>query len=167
MSSSQFAAEYIRVVKARFLDMKRTAERAFDQLEDEMIGWSPNEESNSIGIIVKHMSGNMVSRWTDFFHSDGEKPNRDRDDEFEGTITAREELDARWNRGWTVFLNALDGIGENDLLRPVYIRGEAHTLIEAIERQMYHYSYHVGQIVYAAKQVQKSWTTLTIPKRKK
>ncbi|MCM3005154.1 DUF1572 family protein [Priestia koreensis] len=167
MSSSQFAAEYIRVVKARFLDMKKTAERAFDQVDDEMIGWSPNEESNSIGIIVKHMSGNMVSRWTDFFHSDGEKPNRDRDDEFEGTITTREELDARWKRGWTVFLNALDGIGEDDLLRPVYIRGEAHTVMEAIERQMYHYSYHVGQIVYAAKQVQKSWTTLTIPKRKK
>ncbi|GMB08772.1 uncharacterized protein DUF1572 [Thermolongibacillus altinsuensis] len=167
MSNNQsVASEYLRVVKARFEDMKKTAEKTFEQLDDQHLFWFPNDHSNSIAVIVKHMSGNMVSRWTDFLHSDGEKPYRDRDGEFENTISSREELYEVWNKGWDVFLKALESLKEEHLLQIIYIRSEPHTVIEAIERQMYHYSYHIGQIVYIAKQLKSSnWKSLTIPKK--
>jgi hypothetical protein len=159
--------EYLKVVRERFLDMKNTAERAMEQLSEKELFYCFNEESNSIAIIVKHMSGNMISRWTDFFISDGEKPNRNRDDEFINDLKSREELFACWEKGWDTFLNTLNKINENDLLKTVTIRNEPHSVIQAIERQMYHYSYHVGQIVYIAKQIKsKDWKTLTIPRRK-
>jgi hypothetical protein len=159
--------EYLRVVRKQFLDMKMTAERAMEQLSDDELFYRLNEESNSIAIIVKHMSGNMISRWTDFFHSDGEKPNRDRDAEFINDWSTREEVLACWEKGWTTFFHTLNEITENDLLKTVTIRNEPHTVIQAIERQMYHYSYHVGQIVYIAKQIKSTdWKTLTIPRKK-
>jgi hypothetical protein len=113
------------------------------------------------------MAGNMLSRWTDFFTTDGEKADRNRDGEFEADAATREALLARWERGWQVFFGALESIGEEDLLRTITIRQEPHSVIQAIERQMYHYSYHVGQIVYLAKQmVDADWQTLTIPRKR-
>jgi hypothetical protein len=160
------AVEYLRTVRDRFNEVRQTAERTFAQLSDAQLFWSPNAESNSIAIIVKHISGNMRSRWTDFFATDGEKPNRDRDGEFMLDATTRTDLLASWDNGWSIFLGALDSITEADLLRTVYIRTQPHTVIEAIERQMYHYSYHVGQIVYIAKQIKDAeWQTLTIPRK--
>lgn len=158
--------EYLNVVKAKFAEMKRTAEKTFEQLHDNELCWCPNEQSNSIAIIVQHMSGNMISRWTDFLTTDGEKRDRDRDSEFEQHISSRDELYEVWNKGWDVFLKALHMLKADDLLRIVFIRGEAHTVIEAIERQMYHYSYQIEQIVYIAKQLKSNeWKTLTIAKK--
>jgi uncharacterized damage-inducible protein DinB len=160
------AVEYLKTVRDRFNEVRQTAERAFAQLSDAQLFWSPNAESNSIAIIVKHISGNMRSRWTEFFATDGEKPDRDRDGEFLVDATTRADLLASWDNGWSTFLGALESITEADLLRTVYIRKQPHTVIEAIERQMYHYSYHVGQIVYIAKQLKDAdWQTLTIPRK--
>lgn len=168
MTDAQIFPEYMKTITARFNSMKVTAEKTFDQLDEDMLFWRANEQSNSISVIVKHMSGNMVSRWSDFLHTDGEKSSRDRDGEFEDTITNRNDLLDVWNEGWTVFLGALAEINEEHLLQKIYIRNEPHTVIEAIERQMYHYSYHIGQIVYIAKQVKSDgWKSLTIPKRVK
>ncbi|MEC0370835.1 DUF1572 family protein [Paenibacillus chibensis] len=160
---------YLQVATAKFKELKQSAEKAIAQISDDVkLNWAPNEESNSIAVIVKHISGNMISRWTDFLTSDGEKPGRDRDEEFEGTIESREELLAVWNRGWDVFLQTLSDLTGEDMLRTVYIRQQPHTVLEAIERQMSHYSSHVGQIIYAAKMIQgDDWQTLTIPRKKK
>jgi hypothetical protein len=159
--------EYLKTVTQRFREMKINAEKAIEQLTESELFWSPNEESNDVAIIVKHMSGNMVSRWTDFFTTDGEKPFRNRDDEFVGDIHTKEQVIELWELGWNTFLTALKDIHEDDLLKTITIRNEPHTVIEAIERQMYHYSYHVGQIVYIAKNLKSSnWKTLTIPRKK-
>ncbi|WP_219619910.1 MULTISPECIES: DUF1572 family protein [Bacillus] len=161
------SSEYLRVIKLQFQEMKKTTEKTFEQLDDEAFFWYPNDDSNSIAVIVKHVSGNMVSRWTDFLHSDGEKPDRDRDGEFENTISNREQLYEVWDRGWNVFFHALATLNEEHLLKNIVIRNEPHSVIEAIERQMYHYSYHIGQIVYIAKQLKgESWRSLTIPRKK-
>ncbi|PLR75784.1 hypothetical protein CU633_19310 [Bacillus sp. V3-13] len=161
------SSEYLRVIKLRFQDMKKTAEKTFEQLDDEALVWYPNDDSNSIAVIVKHMSGNMVSRWTDFLTSDGEKPDRNRDGEFENTISNREQLYEVWNRGWDVFFQALNSLNKEHLLQNLFIRNESHSVIEAIERQMFHYSYHIGQIVYIAKQLKgDSWRSLAIPRKK-
>lgn len=160
--------EYLRTVRNRFAEVKATAERTFAQLTGDQFFWTPNAESNSISVIIQHMSGNMISRWTDFFDSDGEKPTRNRDEEFVmAEDTTCEALLARWNEGWSTFLGAVESLTEADLLRTVYIRKQPHTVMEAIERQMYHYSYHVGQIVYIAKMLKDAdWQTLTIPRRR-
>jgi hypothetical protein len=159
--------EYLSVARARFREMKRTAEKTFAQLTDEQLFWAPNAESNSIAVIVQHLNGNMISRWTDLFGSDGEKPDRNRDGEFELADRGRTNLLALWEEGWTAFLLALDGLTEEDLLRTIYIRKEPHSVIQAIERQMYHYGYHTGQIVYIAKQLRDAeWQTLTIPRKR-
>jgi uncharacterized damage-inducible protein DinB len=158
--------EYLKTVIQRFRGTKRTAEKAIEQLNENELFWAPNEESNSIAIIVKHMSGNMVSRWTDFFTTDGEKLFRNRDDEFVGDLQTKEQVMELWELGWDTFLTVLKDIDEDDLLKKITIRNEPHTVIEAIERQMYHYSYHVGQIVYIAKNLKSSnWKTLTIPRK--
>ncbi|MEH7308260.1 DUF1572 family protein [Neobacillus drentensis] len=149
------------------MEAKITTEKAIEQLTESELFWSLNEESNSVAIIVKHMSGNMVSRWTDFFTTDGEKPYRNRDDEFVGDIQTKEQVMELWELGWDTFLTALKDIDEEHLLKTINIRNEPHSVIEAIERQMYHYSYHVGQIVYLAKIIRSSdWKTLTIPRKK-
>jgi hypothetical protein len=160
---------YLQTATDRFKELKQSAEKAMAQISDETkLNWAPNEESNSIAIIVKHMSGNMISRWTDFLTTDGEKPDRDRDEEFEGIISSKEELRDVWNRGWDVFLQTLSKLKGEDILRTVYIRQQPHLVLEAIERQMSHYSSHVGQIIYVAKMIQDDdWQTLTIPRKKK
>lgn len=165
---SEIKGEFLQSVRKIFLQYKAVAEKAIDQLEADQLFIQPNEDSNSIAIVVKHMAGNMISRWTDFFTSDGEKPNRDRDSEFENDIAEKKILMARWEQGWNIFTATLNGLTPEDLQRTVYIRGEAHTVLEAINRQLAHYSYHVGQIVYAAKLLKKTeWSTLSIPKKKK
>jgi hypothetical protein len=159
--------EYLKTVIKRFTEAKITTEKAIEQLTENELFWSPNDESNSIAIIIKHMSGNMVSRWTDFLHTDGEKPYRNRDDEFVGDIKTKEQVMELWELGWETFLSALKDIDEEHLLKTITIRNEHHSVIEAIERQMYHYSYHVGQIIYIAKQLKSSdWKSLTIPRKK-
>lgn len=163
----EVSSEYLRVVRASFKEMKTLAEKAFEQLDENELFWFPNDDSNSIAVIVQHMGGNMVSRWTDFVDTDGEKPNRNRDSEFERYISNRTELYERWNKGWTVFLEALDSIHEDDLVRVIKIRNEPHSILQAIERQMFHYSTHIGQIIYIAKQLKSTnWVSLSIPKKK-
>lgn len=160
--------EYLKTVTQRFTDAKITTEKAIEQLTERELFWSPNEESNSIAIIIKHMSGNMVSRWTDFFTSDGEKPYRNRDDEFVEDSKTKEQVMELWELGWNTFFTALKDIDEEHLLKTITIRNEPHSVIEAIERQMYHYSYHVGQIIYIAKNLKSSdWKSLTIPRKSK
>lgn len=158
---------YLVSVKKQFLYYKTVGEKAMDQLQAQQLFEVPNENSNSIAIIVKHLWGNMLSRWTDFLTSDGEKPWRQRDAEFENDITTKEDLLQKWNEGWKVFLDTLDSLTEDDLNRIIYIRNEGHTVTEAINRQLAHYPYHVGQIVYVSKLLKSGeWNSLSIPKNK-
>lgn len=146
---------------------KRLAERAIAQLPDEALVAAPDAESNSVAIIVKHLAGNMRSRFTDFLTNDGEKPDRKRDTEFEAPPKTRGELMAMWEAGWQHVFDALTPLTEADLSHKVYIRSEAHSVTQAINRQMAHYAYHVGQIVYLAKHFAGSkWIALTIPRGK-
>jgi len=156
---------YLNVVQERFKLVKADGDKTLAQLDMEQLHWAVNEVSNSIAVIVKHVSGNMISRWTDFLTSDGEKKTRNRDDEFLDSIASKEELIAVWEKGWDVFLNTLNSLTEEDLLKSVTIRGQQHTVIDAIERQMAHYASHVGQIIYVAKQIKgDDWQTLSIPR---
>ena len=130
---------------------KLLGEQTFAQLPEEALMWQYNTESNSIATIVKHLSGNMLSRWTDFLTSDGEKEWRNREDAFIETIQTKEELLDIWNKGWECFFDALNGLQADQLSQIIYIRNEGHTVIEAINRQLAHYPYHIGQIVFYAK----------------
>jgi uncharacterized damage-inducible protein DinB len=146
---------------------KKLAERAMQQCPDDALFESLDVESNSIAIIVKHMAGNMRSRWTDFLTTDGEKPDRNRDTEFEDAPKTRVELMKLWERGWKHIFDALEPLGNDDLVRKITIRTEPHSVTQAINRQVAHYSYHVGQIVYIAKHLAgRKWQTLTVPKKK-
>lgn len=148
-----------------FQGLKKLGDKSLAQLPDAGFRWAPDAESNSIAIMINHLHGNMLSRWTDFLTTDGEKPNRDRDAEFEDDGASAADLLARWEQGWGTLLGALAALKPDDLLRNVTIRGEAHTVIQAIHRQISHYGYHVGQLVYAAKAYRSSaWQTLSIPK---
>jgi hypothetical protein len=145
---------------------KRLGDRAMEQVSDEALFATLDDESNSIAIIVKHLAGNMRSRWTDFLTSDGEKPDRDRDSEFEAPPKTREELLAQWETGWQLMFDALAPLTDADLSRTAYIRTEAHSVMQTIHRQLAHYSYHVGQIVYLANHFAgPDWKALTIPRR--
>jgi len=158
---------YLESVKKQFLYYKLLGEKAMDQLEPEQLFVSVNEDTNSIATIVKHISGNMLSRWTDFLTSDGEKEWRNRDGEFEATIQTKEELLNVWNSGWDCFTTALNSLTPDQLSTIIYIRNEGHTVIEAINRQLAHYPYHIGQMVFYAKMLKKEeWTSLSIPKNK-
>jgi hypothetical protein len=158
---------YLESVKKQFLYYKTLGEKAMDQLEPEQLFVSINEDTNSIATIVNHISGNMLSRWTDFLTSDGEKEWRNRDAEFVDTIKTKEELLATWNKGWECFFDALNGLQAEQLSTVIYIRNEGHTVIEAINRQLAHYPYHIGQIVFYAKMLKNSeWTSLSIPRNK-
>lgn len=158
-------AGYLESVIKQVEYYKLLGEKSFDQLTDEQLFWQANEASNSIATIVKHLSGNMLSRWTDFMTTDGEKEWRNRDAEFETETTSREALLQQWNEGWDCFLNALNSLQEIDLEKIIYIRNMGHTVMEAINRQLAHYPYHVGQIVFIAKLVcDESWISLSIPK---
>ncbi len=151
-----------------FKNYKILAEKSFNQLsKDEQFHFVSDYEANSIAVIIKHMSGNMISRWTDFLTTDGEKPTRNRDIEFiEGTET-KEQLLQIWEKGWGVFFGTLNSLTEKDLLKIVTIRQEPLTVTQALLRQAAHYSYHVGQIVFIAKHLKnKNWNPLSIPKNK-
>ncbi|TKI62859.1 DUF1572 domain-containing protein [Lysinibacillus mangiferihumi] len=156
---------YLKAVRERFKTIKADGDKAIAQLDIEQLHWAFNEESNSIAVIVKHVSGNMISRWTDFLTTDGEKTTRNRDEEFIDSIDTKEELLTIWEKGWQVFLDSLLSLTEMDLMAHVFIRGQQHTVIDAIERQMAHYAAHVGQIVYVGKQIKgEEWKTLSIPR---
>lgn len=144
---------------------KTLGEKAMAQITDEALFQIPDEKSNSISVIVKHLHGNMLSRWTDFLTTDGEKEWRDRDSEFEETIETREEVMKQWNEGWACVFSALATLQPEDFDKTVYIRNMGQTVLEAIMRQMAHYAYHIGQIVYLARLFNEGdWKTLTIPK---
>lgn len=157
---------YIESAKKRFLSYKELGERSIAQVDDRQIHWKPDENSNSITIIVKHMSGNMLSRFTDFLTSDGEKPWRERDAEFEEDHCTREQLLSAWEKGWQCLMNAVNGLKEDDLSRMVTIRREELSVVDALNRQLAHYAYHVGQIVYLAKMMKsEDWKSLSIPRK--
>lgn len=146
---------------------KKLAERAMEQCPDACLFSAMDSESNSIAIMVKHMAGNMRSRWTDFLTTDGEKPGRNRDTEFEDAPETRAELLAVWERGWNCLFSALEPLTEADMARTVTIRAEPHSVLQAINRQIAHYSYHVGQIVFLAKHFaakHNHWSCLTVPR---
>jgi hypothetical protein len=146
---------------------KRLGDRAIAQVSDDALFEALDAESNSIAIIVKHLAGNMRSRWTDFLNSDGEKPDRDRDSEFEAPPTTRDAVLSLWESGWELTFAALSPLTDSDLSRTAYIRGEAHSVMQTIHRQVAHYAYHVGQIVFLAKHsAGLDWNALTIPRRK-
>jgi hypothetical protein len=158
---------YLKSADRQFRYYKKLGDDAIAQIDDKALLWQPNEESNSITIIVKHLWGNMLSRWTDFLTTDGEKEWRQRDAEFEGEELTREQLLQKWEEGWQCLFNALGSITDEELEQVVYIRNEGHTVLEAINRQIAHYSYHVGQIVYIAKLVKnEGWKSLSIPRNK-
>ncbi|WKL48260.1 DUF1572 family protein [Flavobacterium pectinovorum] len=158
---------YLESVKKQFLYYKMLGEKSIDQLEPQQLFVSVNEDTNSIATIIKHISGNMLSRWTDFLTSDGEKEWRNRDAEFENDLQSKEEVLGVWNKGWNCFLDALNSLNPEQLSDIIYIRNEGHTVIEAINRQLAHYPYHVGQIVFYAKQLKNGdWDSLSIPKNK-
>ncbi|MFM9988272.1 DUF1572 family protein [Flavobacterium sp.] len=160
-------SQYLESIKKQFLYYKTLGEKAMEQLEPDQLFISVNEDTNSIATIVKHLSGNMLSRWTDFFTTDGEKEWRNRDGEFTETITTKEELFEAWNKGWDCFFNAINELTSDQLSTIIYIRNEGHTVIEAINRQLAHYPYHIGQIVFYAKMLKHSeWNSLSIPKNK-
>jgi Protein of unknown function (DUF1572) len=149
----------------QFQYYKTIAEKTFAQLTDEQLCWQYNDESNSIAIIVKHMAGNMLSRWTNFLTTDGEKENRNREAEFENDVITKAEMLAVWNKGWQCLFEALGSLTEADLQREIFIRNQGHTVTEAINRQLAHYPYHVGQIVFIGKMLcDSNWNSLSIPK---
>ncbi|MCH2229620.1 MAG: DUF1572 domain-containing protein [Crocinitomicaceae bacterium] len=156
---------YLNSIKKQFEYYKDLGERTFHQVTDEGLFWQYNQESNSIATIVKHLHGNMMSRWTDFLTSDGEKEWRNRDQEFECDFQSREELLALWNEGWECLFNAIEPLTESDMNKVIYIRNMGHSIDEAINRQLAHYPYHIGQIVFLGKMLQnENWESLSIPK---
>lgn len=158
------AAHVLEDAQKRFRESKTLAERAMEQVSDEQFFTVLSGESNSIALVVKHMAGNMRSRWTDFLTTDGEKSDRNRDTEFIAMDTdMRPNLMVRWENGWRLVFDAIESLGEDDLLKTVMIRNEPHTVLEAINRQLTHYAYHAGQIVFLAKYFNDAaWKTLSV-----
>lgn len=159
--------DFLVSVKRLFLYYKTLGEKAMDQLEPEQLFVAVNEDTNSIAVIVQHLSGNMLSRWTDFLTSDGEKEWRNRDGEFEEVIKTKEELLKTWEKGWDCLFNTINNLTSDQLSQIIYIRNEGHTAADAINRQLAHYPYHIGQMVFYAKMLKKGdWDSLSIPKHK-
>ncbi|HUL33847.1 MAG TPA: DUF1572 family protein [Candidatus Eisenbacteria bacterium] len=160
---------YIKDSIELFRHYKKLGERAMAQCPEEALQRTLDSESNCVAIVVKHMAGNMRSRWRDFLTTDGEKPDRNRDTEFEVPPTTRTELMEMWDSGWKYLFDALEPLQDSDLTRTVTIRTEPHSVMQAINRQMAHYSYHVGQIAFLAKHYAAEagqWTALTVPRHK-
>jgi hypothetical protein len=157
MSTAELSA-----IRKVFETYKQLGDKTFSQLNDDALFAVQGAEANSIAVIIQHLAGNMHSRWTDFLHSDGEKPNRNRDAEFVADTLTREQLLNIWESGWQVLFNAIDALKSEDLNRTVYIRNVQHTVHEACIRQIAHYAYHVGQIVHIAKCFSTQWNTLSI-----
>jgi hypothetical protein len=163
MSTLPFLKSAIR----QFEYYKHLGEQAMLQVDDNHLSWQANEESNSIATIVNHLHGNMLSRWTNFLTEDGEKPWRQRDAEFQNDNIARDEIMRMWNEGWACLFNALKSITDDDLEKIIYIRNDGHTVLEAINRQLAHYPYHIGQIIFIAKmRKNEDWKSLSIPRNK-
>jgi hypothetical protein len=151
----------------RFEYYKALGDKSFEQLSDDQIFWQFNEESNSIAVIVKHVAGNMLSRWTNFLTEDGEKSWRNRDEEFVNTFKNKDEVLDYWEKGWSCLFEALNQINDENLYSTIYIRNEAHSVIDAVFRQLAHYPYHIGQIVFIAKMLKnEDWKTLSIARNK-
>jgi len=162
-----FSKEFLTSAIKRLSYYKELGDKTFGVLDTKDFHFAPNGESNSIAVIIQHMAGNMLSRWTDFLTSDGEKEWRNRDTEFEITTATKEQLIASWEKGWACCLGAIKSLAEDDLLKIIYIRGEALTVADAINRQLAHYPYHVGQIIYLAKIIKnEKWESLSIPRNK-
>ena len=162
-------ADWLVDVRLQFEKMKRLAEGALAQVTDGQLVATLDPESNSLAVIVRHMAGNLRSRFTDFLTTDGEKPDRDRDGEFEleGPVS-RQAMMENWERGWQVLFAALDALTPADLRREVQIRGERHTVVQALNRQLTHHAYHVGQLVFLAKHLGSAgWKTLSMPRRRR
>lgn len=157
--------EFLNTAIRRLKYYKDLGDKTFAQLNDEQMHYAPNEESNSIAVIVQHISGNMLSRWTNFLTEDGEKEWRQRDDEFEIHQWTKQQVIDIWEKGWTCFFDTLASLKEEDLLKTVTIRQEALTAIDAINRQLAHYPYHIGQIIYVGKEIMNNdWKNLSIPR---
>jgi uncharacterized damage-inducible protein DinB len=162
----EFTTSYLQDSLTVLRYYKNIAERAIAQAPDEQLTATLDNEMNSIAIVVKHLAGNMRSRWTDFLTSDGEKPDRNRDREFDEPPQTRADLLAMWDEGWACVFGALEPLTEADLQRTVTIRGEPHSVMQAINRQVAHYPYHIGQIVMLAKHFQgHAWRSLSVPRR--
>lgn len=162
---SIFIKDYHRDALSSFRNYKKLAERAIEQVSEEEFFAAIDAESNSIAVVVKHIAGNLHSRWRDFLTTDGEKPDRDRDAEFELIEDTRESLMEFWETGWQTLFDNIEPLTEEDFSRTITIRGEPHSVVEAINRQLTHYSYHIGQIVFLAKHLKSSeWKTLSVPK---
>lgn len=158
---------FLQSARKEFNYYKSLGAKAMAQVPDDKLFWQYNEESNSIGTLVKHLWGNMLSRWTDFMTTDGEKEWRQRDAEFENKVTSREALIQKWEEGWACVFKAIDSLQPDDLTKIIYIRNQGHTVLEAINRQLAHYPHHVGQILFLAKMIVGSnWQSLSIPKNK-
>jgi hypothetical protein len=166
--SDEVSQHYLEEARRQFRGHKRMGEAAMAQLQDEDFFVTLDPKSNSVAILVKHLAGNMRSRFTDFLTSDGEKPDRFRDREFEVTpTTMRAEVMKWWEDGWAIVLSAIDSLQPEDVMKTVTIRGEPHTVLQAINRQIAHYAQHTGQIVFLAKHLRSSeWKTLSIPRGK-
>jgi uncharacterized damage-inducible protein DinB len=163
----QFTTSYLEDSLAVFRYYKNLADRAMAQVSDDQLYAVLDGEMNSIAVVVKHLAGNMKSRWTDFLTSDGEKPSRDRDSEFVAPPATRAELLAMWEQGWDCLFAAFGALTEDDMHRTVTIRGEAHSVMQAINRQIAHYSYHCGQIVLLAKHFGNTqWQSLSVPRNR-
>jgi uncharacterized damage-inducible protein DinB len=163
----EFTTSYVKDSVEIFRYYKKLAERGISQVSDDQLFQALDGETNSIAITAKHMAGNMRSRWSDFLNSDGEKPDRNRDSEFEDPPQTRKALMEFWERGWQHVFAALEPLSDSDLTRTVTIRGEPHSVMQAINRQIAHYSYHCGQIVFLAKHLtHASWKPLTVPRGK-
>ena len=159
--------EYLKNITKQFKSYKEVADKTIQQLEEKDLYWKFNEESNSIAVIIVHVTENILSRWTDFFTSDGEKDSRDRDKEFESHDLSKLELLNKWENGWNCLFSALSSLDETNFEKPIYIRNKQHKLIESITRQIAHYPYHIGQITYIAKMIlDDNWKTTSITKGK-
>ncbi len=168
MNEKSIGELFLETTIFRFENIKGLGERAMAQLEDKDLLWQSDEEANSIAIIVQHIYGNALSRWTDFLTTDGDKPTRDREGEFTQPETFdRQKLMQAWEQGWACMFNTLNQLTVDDLTKNVLIRGQSLSVVDAIQRQLSHYSYHIGQIVYLARQLKgETWNSLSIPRGK-
>jgi hypothetical protein len=168
MSSEAIVQNYYKDAVSAMRAYKKLAEKAIAQLKEEEFFVTLDEEANSVAIVMKHMAGNMISRWTDFLTSDGEKPDRNRDMEFViDAQTMKDDVLAYWERGWKCVFDAIDPLTVEDFEKTVLIRGEEHTIVQAINRQLMHYAYHIGQIVFLAKHFRSAeWKSLSIPRNR-
>lgn len=164
---SNINANYIKSIQKQFRDYKNLGNKTIDSLSEEQLHWKYNDESSSAATIINHIVGNMFSRWTNFYIEDGEKEWRQRDAEFTSSTKTKEELLEHWEEGWNCLFNIIDNLTEENLTKIIKIRNEDHTVIDAIHRQLAHYPYHIGQLIYIAKMLKNNdWKSLSIPRNK-